>query len=91
MTPTQIGITNRAALHRGGSHNRRSFAMDQKLEDLQEKARDYADNARFKMAEVYGQAEGFIAKVKLFFMLNSRKVVILIATHFAAVMVGMLF
>ena len=61
---------------------------------MQEFLEDLKDAAKFKRVEIqdlYAKAEGFIAKVKLFLALNKKAVVILIATHFAAVMAGMMF
>ncbi len=61
---------------------------------MQEFLDDLKDAAKFKRAEIvalYGRAEGFVAKAKLFLALNRKAIVILVATHFAAVMVGMLF
>ena len=43
------------------------------------------------LKDIYDDAESFSARVKLFLSIHKRTIAILVATHFVAVMAGMLF
>jgi len=58
--------------------------MDEHLKNVRDMIQIQMDNAK----SYYDNAEGFVAKVKLFIMLNKRTIAILAATHFALLMLG---
>jgi len=60
------------------------------LEELTEEAHDKIDVYRFQVNELYDEAESFSARVKLWLTLNTRKVAILVISHFAAMCLGVL-
>ena len=60
--------------------------MDEHLKNIRDMIQIQIDQAK----GYYDNAEGISAKVKLFILLNKRTMIILAATHFAAIVLGVI-